>query len=813
MRILIVSCFLFILTTATTFGKEIVIRMTPGAIHGIPPKEAKDPRSIARRAVFESFRKANPDIRIEHSGGIELSSWADDSGFLMSMAGETAPDIFYVNFRQYYNYIDQGFCQPLDKLLAQDPEIKATIHPKITSVLKSYDGHIYGMPWYQCAQGLYYRKDHFAEAGLNPNRPPKTWQEFFEYGKKIAESNPERKPFCFHGFPSGKAWGWANFVWQAGGEIVAPDAKGVWSSQLNSPQVVTALDFYRKLTTETWVNPKNGKKVGPIASSNVDLAREIADGKVSMWFSYTNDVILATLTSDVNPAFVGIARMPAGPKGHANEVNAGMWAINSAVKDPKKIQACWRFIRYFMSDEAARINTEKFVELGFANLVNPTYLQKFGFADLSSNVDPEFVKASEDLFATGHPEPYGLNCKQVYFVLDRALEQATLEPNTPSKEILERASSEINKSLLGYIPEPEMKVKRVWALAILGFLACCLAAFGTIKYRTYAQARELHSQFDHLTAGSKKTRIYRTVALCVAPAVTSLLIWSYYPLLRGLVIGFQDYKLLKGSKWVGLDNFITAFTHPLFYKSIFNSFLFVGLSLLLGFFIPIAIALAINEIPKGKSLFRTIFYLPAMTSPIVVILLWRQFYDSSETGLLNTVLAPGVNFINWIAMSFLGYSEPLVEHSLNWLGTPILALFAVVLPGIWAAAGPGSILYSAALKNIPDERYEAADMDGANWKQKIRYITMPGLKPLLIVNLLGVFISGFKSMENIFLLTGGGPLYSTHTVGLEIWTNAFMFLKFGYATAAAWVMGSILIGFTVLQIRNMLNMRFTSAKL
>ena len=92
-------------------------------------------------------------------------------------------------------------------------------------------------------------------------------------------------------------------------------------------------------------------------------------------------------------------------------------------------------------------------------------------------------------------------------------------------------------------------------------------------------------------------------------------------------------------------------------------------------------------------------------------------------------------------------------------------------------------------------------------------LRLPGLKPLILINLLGVFIAGFKAMENIFVLTGGGPLYATHTIGLEVWTNAFVFLKFGYATAAAWVMGAILIGFTVMQIRYLTKLRFTAARL
>jgi multiple sugar transport system permease protein len=267
---------------------------------------------------------------------------------------------------------------------------------------------------------------------------------------------------------------------------------------------------------------------------------------------------------------------------------------------------------------------------------------------------------------------------------------------------------------------------------------------------------------------------------------------------------------MEGPRWVGLDNFISVFTQPIFYRALLNSFIYVGLSLLIGFFMPIFLALALNEIPRAKVFFRTVFYLPAMTSPIVIAFLWRQFYDKSDAGIMNTLVGPIIEHVVnpvWTAMG--REALPLAN---DWLGNPSLAMFAVVLPGIWAGAGPGSILYLAALKNISVDRYEAADLDGANWLQKIRHITLPGLKPLILINLLGVFIAGFKAMENVFVLTQGGPLNATRTLGLEVWQNAFMFLKFGYATAAAWVMGSILIGFTLIQIRTLLKMRFTTAR-
>jgi multiple sugar transport system permease protein len=107
--------------------------------------------------------------------------------------------------------------------------------------------------------------------------------------------------------------------------------------------------------------------------------------------------------------------------------------------------------------------------------------------------------------------------------------------------------------------------------------------------------------------------------------------------------------------------------------------------------------------------------------------------------------------------------------------------------------------------------FEAADLDGAGIFSKAFRFTLPMLRPLIIINLVGAFIGSFKAMENIFVMTGGGPLNRTHTLGLEIWYNAFLYLKYGYATAAAWVMGAMLIAFTMYQLRILRNVRFTTA--
>lgn len=783
-------------------AEEILIRMMGGTGFGIPPKEATNPRQVARRAVFEEFRKQNPDIRVVNAGGLEMTGERAESMFLMSMAGDRPPDVFYVNFRQYYNYIEQGFCRPLDDLIARDPSIMASVNPMVKQVLTSYDGKTYAIPWFQVAMGLYFRKDHFIEAGLDPTKPPRTWDEFYEYAKKLSESAPGRAGFAFSKPPG---YHWSNFIFQAGGEVVRNRPDGTTEAAINSPAGEQAIEFFRRLTVDTWKRP-DGTRAGPAAILSTNFGDDIRSNKVSMWFDYTGDVVTNMTITDVPPAVLGLAALPRGPVSASHEINAGMWAINASITDPKKLEACWKFIKFFAGEEAARINTQRFVELGMGNLVNPKWLKQFGYEDLIVEVDPSYVKANAELFASGHPEPYGRNTQQVYTVLDSALDMARLDRNRPAKDILTQVQAEMNQKLLGYTPPEVLAVQRGWATGIAATLGVALLA---LTIWLVNRARRTQSTVTQAVPAHLRRRARNVLAFGLFPAAATLLLWSYYPLLQGLLIAFQDYRIMRGARFVGLDNFIDVFTQPIFYRSLVNSFIFVGLSILIGFFLPIILALMLNEIPRGKVFFRTVYYLPAMTSGIVIAFLWRQFYDKAETGLLNSLVAP---FVHGINHTFIRNPEAFWPTAYDWLGDPQLAMFAVVLPGIWAGAGPGSILYLAALKNIPEERYEAADLDGANWWHKIRLLTLPGLKPLILINLLGVFIGGFKAMEGIFVLTGGGPLYATHTIGLEVWFNAFMFLKFGYATAAAWVMGAILIGFTIIQIRSLLNMRFSTAK-
>jgi multiple sugar transport system permease protein len=138
-------------------------------------------------------------------------------------------------------------------------------------------------------------------------------------------------------------------------------------------------------------------------------------------------------------------------------------------------------------------------------------------------------------------------------------------------------------------------------------------------------------------------------------------------------------------------------------------------------------------------------------------------------------------------------------------------MICAIIPTVWASMGMSSLIYLAALKSVPEEIYEAAEVEGAGILAKIRHISIPTLLPLIIINFVGVFVATFQNMGNIFLMTFGGPGEATKVLGLAIWIEAYNNLRFSMATSMAWVMGSLLIGFTYLQIRFLRKVEFKRA--
>lgn len=767
-------------------GDKIVLRLWD-----IPSKNDRSVTGRARRTIYERFVETHPHIKTIPVSGIQIEGSAKEAFAFMAMAGGTAPDVFVseLNFRSIKSWIEQGFLYPLDEYIRKEDYLLSRIHPKALPVI-SKDGHIYGLPYRYHVKGLYYRRDLFKEVGIDPDKAPGDWQELYEYAQRL--TLPEKGQYGL-GFAGGwlGSWHLMDFIWQAGGEMVRQDNETKWRAVFNEEPGVVALNFYKKLAHEKW--EKGGKEYrGVIGSSYSTFMEDFISAKIAMIFYYGNDDLIGT--PDFDPAEIGFAPLPAGPTGiKANELNAISYGINSTIKDKKIRDSAWEYIKFNLSDESARIRTKIFVESGYAKFTNPIDLKKFGYERYLDEVPQGWLQANKDLFKTGQPEPYAPNYKSIQTVeLTEITDRVLTYPDADPKKLLDASAKKCNEIHLGFRNPEEVNKKRNLGRILFPLVAGIVLFFFVKIIRLLSSGDETRQLSTRVPVARARFKRDLYAWMFMAPALLSVAIWAYYPLIKGSTMAFYDYRILGGSKFIGLDNFIEAFSQPIFWKAMVTTFYYVGLSLGFGFFIPIILALMLTEIPKGTIVYRTIYYLPAVTTGLVVIFIWKWFYEPSSQGLLNTVLG------------FFGAAPQ------GWLRDPNMAMLCVILPGIWAGAGPGSLIYQAALKSVPEEMYEAADLDGAGSLQKIWHVTLPTLKPLIIINFVGAFIGAFHAMENIFVMTGGGPMNATYTIGLDIFFNAFLYLKFGYATAVAWILGAILIGFTMYQLKMLKEVRFTT---
>jgi multiple sugar transport system permease protein len=268
----------------------------------------------------------------------------------------------------------------------------------------------------------------------------------------------------------------------------------------------------------------------------------------------------------------------------------------------------------------------------------------------------------------------------------------------------------------------------------------------------------------------------------LAAGIVCFALFSWYPLVRGVILSFQQVNFVSDPYWVGLDNFKALFADPLFFTAWKNTLVFTGLALVFGFVLPLFIAILLNEFRHFSGFFRVLVYLPVMLPPIVSALLWRYFYDPGS-GLFNTLLR-GV-----------GLPES------QWTQSPRMAILSLVLLSTWANLGGAVLMYLAALQGIQGDLYEAAELDGASIWQRLRFVTLPQMRFIMLVLLLLQIIATMQVFIEPFALTGtSNP--DTITVLVLIYRYAFTVNNdFGLAAAMSVLLFVVLGAFSALYLR------------
>ena len=273
----------------------------------------------------------------------------------------------------------------------------------------------------------------------------------------------------------------------------------------------------------------------------------------------------------------------------------------------------------------------------------------------------------------------------------------------------------------------------------------------------------------------------------LAPAATAIIVFFVVPVISALGLSFTDFDIyalgnLGVVRFVGFANYVRIFETPLFWTSLQNTFYFVLVGGPLSVAVSLGTALMVNsKLTRFKPFFRTVFFLPVVTSLVAVAVVWRYLYHPAH-GLLNHALA-------WFSIA-----------PVDWLGDPSTAMPAIILLAVWKNFGYNMLIFIAGLQNIPEELYEASHIDGAGpWKQFL-HVTIPMLAPTTVFVVMITIIGYFQLFAEPYVMTEGGPMNATMSIVMMMYEQGFRWWSMGFAAAIAFVLFAVILVFTLLQL-------------
>lgn len=841
------------------------------------PEEATTKRLIR-------LMQEDKSILIEKWGGLQLPGGAGKASLMMAIAGKTAPDIGEAWFHIIQNECRQGFLFPLNEWIGDDLNGNGQIDddeakwepwkkiPPLWRRVATVDGKVYGIP--QTAMhnmGVIFRTDMIRAAGLNPSKPPQTWDELTYWCQKLTDPAKEIPGAVIKSGQRGIALTPYGFTWlpwmqSAGGDpiiqlrkspktgkeykfssdatsFMTPDGedlsavKAQWRANFADEAGVAAAGFYHKLRWMKWlIDPKSKNPVSlttedialgkvkfqgqEISFTENDIITGVARGstgqrgtgngellgrgEVAMMVGFVSDLSGTGQSIGINPDLLSWFPFPAGPGPKGRRVvqiqNHFVVSYEATAERSKEARDKVWEVMVAISDENTRDNAirEKVLS-GLTRFVNPKELKRLGYDDYLRDV-PEAIRNNFKEIDEGKIGIFTEPWMGFWVTMDTELNRNVLSlvlsqtgEDFDYKTALDEVETKANSGTMFAMSREKLDKYRPYARGIVGLMIFMFAFLAYKIFRTYAKKIKIKAGTGGVYSGWLAWGL-------VTPAILLIGLWSYYPLLRGMFMAFQDYKITGDSEFVGLDNFIMLALDRSFWMSLFRTGYFVFLNMVLAFTAPIILAILLTDVTRFKIFFRTLFFLPQMTSGIVIALLWKLMYSPNPQGFFNQI----ISYLNYI---------PFVKIApQTWLLDPKLAMICCVIPTVWASMGMASLIYLAALHSIPQEMYEAAEVDGAGIWKKIQHVTIPFILPLIIINFVGTFIGTFQNMGNIFLMTFGGPGEATTVVGLKIWMEAYNNLRFSMATTMAWVLGSLLIGFTYFQIQFLSKIEYKRAK-
>lgn len=723
---------------------------------------ASQDERAAYEAMVDEFNRLHPNIEVRP---MLVPQKYIERKLILSIAGGVPPDVvrFYTHLGG--ELMSRGGLEPLNDLIERDKVDLSDFWP-VGIEQNSYQGKLYGMPWVMSPNALFYNRRLFAEAGLDPDRPPKTWKELEEYALKLTKRD-ERGNLVQVGF-SGFVNNPTNFylyTWQSGGQLLSDDLK---SPAFNSPEGREAL---------TWMKEFMERGVGSVRelqtfSSNFVGATNDPFGLEALAMRVESPFRIPDLQKYFPDLDFGVAPVP------YNRVRTMEVVGNSLVipRGSKNRDAAWEFIKFATSYEQIK-NVCK---------VAGRVPGRKSAAMVPEYYDDPVLRPFIDEMQYGRTIPVAPGFREMGSAVARACELA-LTGEQSVERALNEAEEKAQEILAKATEDMSVYAKIPWA-TMGGFAGAFLVgAFGLAAWWIRRQ-----------TSGSRLARSEAvTFYLFLLPWLVGFVILTFGSVAASLLLSFSRWDILSPAVFVGFRNYAELFTQdPLFVKSLGNTLYYAVFTVPLAIVGGLAISVLLNQKVQGIRLFRTIYYLPVVVSGVATSLLWLYIFNPS-TGLINRFLK--LEIIPRIVEGQLMLA-PIIANPPAWLLDPVWSKPAFIIMSIWGLGG-AMIIYLAGLQGIPDELYEAADIDGAGSWTKFKSVTLPLLTPTIFFQLIIGTMATFQFFTQAYIMTDGGPQDSTLFYALYLFRNAFEWMNMGYASAMAWILFGIVLIVTLIQFK------------
>ena len=702
------------------------------------------------RRIAAEFMKNHPNIRVE----VETIPSGYKEKILTEIAAGNPPDVFLLDATIIPTFLNQHVLVNLMPYVQKYGVDLSVYFPNVLAIARR-DSALFALPKDFTPMVMYYNKRLFDRAGLPYPSPNWTWENYRTLAQKLTRDfDHDGRIDQFGTTFSDRLYLWIPWVWSNGGDVLSPDGSRA-TGYFNAPQTEKALQFLINLRVRDHVAPFGEYLSAVGGTGGLFYTGRIAMIESGHWWIPTLKKYL-----HLGKMSIGVAPLPTPEGGkHVTVMYESGWCVPKASRfreDAVKLAV------FLAGEKAARIRSASGIAI-------PGIIQ---VAREQVKNDPFGIEQIffEEVHYARMPwgsvvEPFS----QIEAIAKDAVDEVLIGKQAIHPTFTRAArkmDATLTRSRRMHAPAPAHMGQATVLKFLLGtLLFLLLLILGHISFTRGKARRSLLEGYFFL-----------------APSLLHLIVFIAVPLIFSLYLSLHQWNVISPSKpFVGFGNFRALFHDALFWKAMKNTAVYT-LQVPIGMAAALFVAILMNQRLRGIHFFRTIFFLPSVSSFVAVALVWQWLYQP-QYGLVNFLLKQ------------IGFGP------VPWLSSPKTALLSIMIMTIWMGIGYQMVIFLAGLQGIPDYLYEAALMDGASPWQRFRSITLPLLKPTTFFVLITSVIGSFQVFTSVYVMTQGGPNHATDVVVYHIYQNAWEYLRMGYASAMSWVLFLVILIVTLVQFR------------